>query len=263
MEIITMTWRGGAPRFLGRWLAGEPVGSSSFTKLPKVPPLGEAKDARDRLDILTAGKGLGAKPRLLFDAWAEARGALNNFALADRRLTEAGFTHDALRDALWREAGKDTIATLRETAGVAFDAHDFIEKARAKLAAESFEPEQTEAERAAFDVALATKYASLPHAERLAWCYRGDPRILAALTRAPRAISEIADAELDEMRERHIATHFPHSLETFEALEKCIDPPRRTVAEGLQIVGSACGWKPAELVEGWGAAGQWIVGDGA
>lgn len=250
----------GRTAFLGRWVVGRPVGSTAFEKLPRVPPLGEAKDPGQRLDFLTAGKLIGMKPRLLFDAWAEARAALNEFVMVENRLMAAGFNHSALQGELWRQSGKDTLAVLRETAATAFDAHQDVAQARTRLGAEYGEPkDQDAAAVAAFDVALAQKYASAEPLGRAQMRDRTDPRVLAALTRAPRAISEITDAELAEMRERHIEVHFPYSAAAFEALEDCIDAPRRCVAEGLHIVGTSCGKKPAELVEGWGGAGEYFL----
>lgn len=263
-QPVLLPYRG-RTAFLGRWVLGSPVGSSAFEKLPRLPKLADARDPREKLDILTAGKGLGIKPRLLFDDWAAARTALNEFAQVENRLTAAGFTHQALQNELWKApgGGKDALAVLRETAATAFDAHDFIVKETARLGVSYFEPEQTEAAQAVFDAVLAQKHAAAPPAERVRLRYSDDVRLLAALSRAPRAISEIQDAELDEMRARYVEVHFPHSHATFAALEDCIDPPRRTVREGLHIIGTACGRKPAELVSGWGAAGEWIVDEAA
>jgi hypothetical protein len=252
------------PVYLGRWVLGEPVGANGFEKLPRVPSAGDAATPREKLDIRTASASLAMKPRFLWDALLEVRGALLEFAAADERLRQGGFGQQALRDALWRESGEETLTTLREAAGKTFDAADHIAKNRARLAAEYFEPEATETERAAFDLAIAQKFAAAETAERLRMRLTRDPRLLAALSRVPHILSEVTDADLEEMRADHVKANFPNSDAAFDALRTAIDALHTAIVAGLGMIEGGTGRPRGDLVAGWGPAGRWILdGDGS
>lgn len=247
------------PRYLGRWLLGEPVGEFGFEKLPRVPALTEAAGQQEKLDIRTANAAISVKPRLAWDALLEVRGTLAQFAAMDQRLRADGFTMQALKAQLWKQAGESAAATMREAAGRGVDATEHVGKWRAKLAAETFLREESDAERVAYDLAIAQRFASANAGERARLRLQGGARVLAALERAPRVISSVTDDELAEARDYRLKTDYPHSVAAFEALLHAVNPLRTAIVAGLGMIDEGAGRTVAELVSGWGAAGEWVV----
>lgn len=127
---------------------------------------------------------------------------------------------------LWKQAGRDLLATMREASGKAHDAAEFIGTSRLKLGSEYFEPAASETERTARDLAIAQHYLAAGQVDRTLFRRRTDPPLLAALTRVPRILLDLTDAELDELRSEYIAHYFPHTTAAFVALEDCLAAPR-------------------------------------
>ena len=245
----------------GRWTLGEPVGANGFEKLPKTPSLATAATPAERLDVRTADAALGMKPRRIYDAWQETVAVLRNFVGETERLGKQGYTLKALDDATWRFASETTVPVLREAAGTAFDAAEFITKNRTRLATEYFEPAEDDVARPAYDVALAAKYAGAEPSARTELRANPDPRVLAALQRVPRALSGISDAELRDMQAEYVRQRYPHATSAFEALQAAAECLQMAVATGLGIVEAASQRKRAEVVATWGPAGRWVIGE--
>jgi hypothetical protein len=259
---------------LGRWTAGAATGELNFEGVPSFAAPPKATE-RQRKDYKNAAVLLGLKPRWCFDSWIAARQELADFLIEEHRLETLGYTAEALRIELTNWANNKT-SSREDPAWTALGRHVakvhgyMVEAASVydKLSHDFGAFNETEAQAAAYDLALVDNFKKMDPFERSAWLAvmarpdgTVDKRTLIALFRVPPVLTGLSDLELSNIGAAYFRSEWPQTADAIVILNQCIgaahDGLRTAVKEIADRIGT-----PAENLPGVTEdAAEWLLSD--
>jgi hypothetical protein len=248
---------------LGRWAAGAAVGELDFEGLPGfVAP--KNADEQTRKDYKAASVLVGLKPRFAFDEWLAARQELADFLKEEHRLELRDYQGEALRDAL-QGLGLRTINALELSAKKVYSFHQEALAAFEKYSApQPASAGETETQSAAFDLAIASKFAAMPTHEKatfLALLARPDAavdlRTLEALYRVPAALSGLSADDLANIRAATLMKNWPQVASGVNVIAQCVGPAHDAIGTAITVVSGRAG----VTLDQETAPIQWVMAD--
>jgi hypothetical protein len=251
------------------------------TALPELQPLLRDATPRQRRDHRFAEGLRSVGPSALFDCLLACREIMADVVEVDIKLRADGYGGNALVNAK-ADRGESLLTKFRGVIGKASGVQDRLNAVRADLASEYFEtgdanrylstlglrePADSEADppketavavqAAVYDVAIAQALKPLTPAEktqvleqRALPAQLNDPRVLAALFRAPLMLLPFDDDEMRGIAALAFARNWPKTASVAGAVSKMLDVVQPVAGEALWLVGQMIDpTKPAQVFE--------------
>ncbi len=259
---------------LGRWTAGAATGELNFEGVPSFTAPSKATE-RQRKDYKNASVLLGLKPRYAFDDFLTGRQELVDFLNEQHRLELLGYTGESVRMALSEWATKKTDSRTDPTDLVLGKAvsrlYGYLTEAAAtyfKLSRDFGAFNETEAQAAAYDLALVDNFKKMDPHERAAWLSvmarpdgTVDKRTLIALFRVPPVLTGLSDQELSNIGAAYFRSEWPQTAQAMVVLNRCVGPAHDSLRSAIKTITPWIGKKTNELPTVTDESAEWLDSD--